>query len=152
MAQPIYQPSISPIVSSGMGVEKILDKTITINPNSYVDLDFDKAIQTKEFDIIYIYVDNADNIDNDILLTFSLIREFETGIIQEQPLIILTFTISENIFIKQTGMFYRDGDMTKDDRFVLTNTQYYKLRIYNKSVSSPANLTIKIWLERQLWE
>ena len=136
--------SISPIVSSGIGVEKILDKTITINPDSYVDLDFDKAIQTKEFDIIYIYVNN----DNNIL--FSLIRQLETGIIQEQLLRILA--ISTNIFIKQSGMFYKNGDMSRDDRFALTNTQYYKLRIYNQNERNPANLTIKIWLERQLWE
>jgi len=136
--------SISPIVSSGIGVEKILDKTITINPGSYVDLDFDKAIQTKEFDIIYIYVNN----DNNIL--FSLIRQLETGIIQEQLLRILA--ISTNIFIKQSGMFYKDGNMSIGDRFALTNTQYYKLRIYNQNEKNPANLTIKIWLERQLWE
>ena len=136
--------SISPIVSSGIGVEKILDKTITINPKSYVDLDFDKAIQTKEFDIIYIYVDNNDNI------LFLLIRELETGIIQEQSL--GTLTISTNIFIKQLGVFYKDGDMSGGYRFALTNTQYYKLRIYNQDGKNPANLTIKIWLERQLWE
>jgi hypothetical protein len=46
MAQPIYQPSISPIVSSGIGIEKILDKTITIDPGNYIDLNFDKAILT----------------------------------------------------------------------------------------------------------
>jgi hypothetical protein len=142
MAQPIYQPSISPIVSSGIGIEKILDKTITIDPGNYIDLNFDRTIQTKEFDIIYIYV------DNNALLSFSLIRELEAGIIQEQPL--GTFTIFPSIFIKQTGMFYKNGDMTRGDRFALTNTQYYKLRIYNQNVSSLATLTIKIWLERQL--
>ena len=146
MAQPIYQPSISPIVSSGIGVEKILDKTITIDPGSYVDLNFDKAIQTKEFDIIYIYVDS----DNLSLLAFSLIRELETEIIQEQSL--GTLTISTNIFIKQSGMFYKNGDISRGDRFALTNTQYYKLRIYNQDEKNPATLTIKIWLERQLWE
>ena len=51
MAQ-LTSSSISPIVSSGIGVEKILDKTIKIDPGNYVDLDFDKVIQTKEFDII----------------------------------------------------------------------------------------------------
>ena len=132
---------ISPIVSSGIGVEKILDKTITIDPGSYIDLDFDKAIQTKEFDIIYIYIDNL------LLLSFSLIRELEAGIIQEQSFGILT--ISTNIFIKQIGMFYKDGNMAKGDKFALTNTQYYKLRIYNQD-ASPATLSIKIWLERQL--
>ena len=136
--------SISPIVSSGIGIEKILEKTITIDPGNYVDLDFDKAIQTKEFDIIYIYVDNNVNI------LFLLIRELETGIIQEQSLGI--FTISTNIFIKQTGVFYENGDMERGNRFVLTNTQYYKLRIYNDNILNPATLTIKIWLERQLWE
>jgi hypothetical protein len=141
MAQPI-SISISPIVSSGIGIEKILDKTITIDPNSYVHLDFDKAIQTKELDIIYIYVNNS------ALLSFSLIRELEAGIIQEQSL--GTFTIFPSIFIKQTGMFYKNGDMARGDRFALTNTQYYKLRIYNQNASSPATLTIKIWLERQL--
>ena len=147
MAQPIYQPSISPIVSSGMGVEKILDKTITINPNSYVDLDFDKAIQTKEFDIIYIYVDYVNN-NNNIL--FLLIRELE-GIIQKQSLEILT--ISTNVFIKQKGVFYKNNEVVEESNgFVLTNTQYYKLRIYNKDILRPATLTIKIWLERQLWE
>ena len=134
---------ISPIVSSGIGVEKILDKTITIDPGSYIDLDFDKAIQTKEFDIIYIYID----IDNLLLLSFSLIRELEAGIIQEQSF--GTLTISTNIFIKQIGMFYKDGDMERGNKFALTNTQYYKLRIYNQDVS-PATLSIKIWLERQL--
>jgi len=134
---------ISPIVSSGIGVEKILDKKITIDPGSYIDLDFDKAIQTKEFDIIYIYID----IDNLLLLSFSLIRELEAGIIQEQSF--GTLTISTNIFIKQIGMFYKDGDMERGNKFALTNTQYYKLRIYNQDVST-ANLSIKIWLERQL--
>jgi len=141
MAQ-LTSSSISPIVSSGIGIEKILDKTITIDPNSYVDLNFDKAIQTKEFDIIYIYV------SNNALLSFLLIRELEAGIIQEQPLGILT--IFPNIFIKQTGMFYKNGDMARGDRFALTNTQYYKLRIYNKNAENPTTLTIKIWLERQL--
>jgi hypothetical protein len=142
MAQPIYQPGISPIVSSGIGIEKILDKTITIDPNSYVDLNFDKAIQTKEFDIIYIYV------NNNALLSFLLIRELEAGIIQKQPL--GTLTIFPNIFIKQTGMFYKNGDMARGDRFVLTNTQYYKLRIYNNDALNLTTLNIKIWLERQL--
>ncbi|MEO0144809.1 MAG: hypothetical protein ABIL89_03025 [candidate division WOR-3 bacterium] len=139
MAQLIY--SSIPIVSAGIGIEKILDKTITIDPRSYIDLNFDKAIQTKEFDIIYIYI------DNNASLEFSLIRELEAGIIQEQPF--GTLTISTNIFIKQTGMFYRNGDMARGNRFALTNTQYYKLRIYNQG-AYPATLTIKIWLERQL--
>jgi len=141
MAQ-LTSSSISPIVSSGIGVEKILDKTIKIDPGNYVDLDFDKAIQTKEFDIIYIYI------DNNSLLTFSLIRELEAGIIQEQPLGILT--IFPNIFIKQTGMFYKNGDIARGDRFALTNTQYYKLRIYNQDAENPAILIVKVWLERQL--
>jgi len=144
MAQPIYQPSISPIVSSGIGVEKILDKTITIDPGSYVDLNFDKAIQTKEFDIIYIYVDS----DNLSLLAFSLIRELETEIIQEQSF--NTSAISTNIFIKQSGMFYKNGDISRGDRFALTNTQYYKLRIYNQDAENLVIINIKIWLERQL--
>jgi hypothetical protein len=141
MAQ-LTSSSISPIISSGIGIEKILDKTITIDPDSYVDLNFDKAIQTKEFDIIYIYVDN--NVD----VLFLLIRELEAGIIQEQLLGILT--IFPNIFIKQIGMFYKNGDMARGDRFALTNTQYYKLRIYNQNAENPTTLTIKIWLERQL--
>jgi len=138
--------SISPIVSSGIGVEKILDKKITINPDSYVDLNFDKAIQTKEFDIIYIYVDNI----NDIL--FSLIRELETEIIQGQ---FLSLDSNLNCFIKQLGLFQKITigmeRYLMSNSFALTNTQYYKLRIYNNNLS-PADLTIKIWLERQLWE
>jgi hypothetical protein len=125
---------ISPIVSSGIGVEKILDKTITIDPGGYIDLDFDKAIQTKEFDIIYIYIDNLS-----FRLSFSLIRELETGIIQEQFFYLYS---NLNYFIKQLGTFQYAG-------FILTNTQYYKLRIYNNDIES-ATLTIKIWLERQL--
>ena len=131
--------SISPIVSSGMGVEKILDKKITIDPGSYVDLNFDKAIQTKEFDIIYIYVNNSD------LLAFSLIRELEAGIIQEQ-----FFDLSSNNLnhlIRWGGVFYT---LPKTNFLILTNTQYYKLRIYNQDDENPADLTIKIWLERQL--
>ena len=145
MAQ-LTSSSISPIVSSGIGIEKILDKTITIDPGSYVDLDFDKAIQTKEFDIIYIYVDNNDNV------SFSLIRELETGIIQEQ-----FFTLNSNLnsFIKQLGVFQLQGAERRfgsSSFFILTNTQYYKLRIYNQDAENPVILTIKIWLERQLWE
>jgi hypothetical protein len=127
--------SISPIVSAGIGIEKILDKTITIDPGNYIDLNFDKAIQTKEFDIIYIYIDNTTS------LVFSLIKELEAGIIQEQNLYLYYnlsyFTKFNGVF---QGYFY----------FILTNTQYYKLRVYNNDTSNPATLTIKIWLERQL--
>jgi hypothetical protein len=142
MAQPIYQPSISPIVSSGIGVEKILDERIIINPDEYVDLDFDKAIQTKELDIIYIYVDS----DNLSLLAFSLIRELETGIIQEQIFFLYN---NLNYFTKQMGIFQFPRGFGIN-LFALTNTQYYKLRIYNQDTLNPITLTIKIWLERQL--
>jgi hypothetical protein len=140
MAQPIYQPSISPIVSSGIGIEKILDKTITIDPDNYIDLNFDKAIQTKEFDIIYIYIDN----NADIL--FSLIRELETGIIQKQIFFLYN---NLNYFTKQMGIFQFPRGFGIN-LFALTNTQYYKLRIYNQDTLNPITLTIKIWLERQL--
>jgi len=148
MAQPIYQLSTSPIVSSGIGVEKILDKTITINPDSYVDLDFDKAIQTKELDIIYIYI--SDYTD---YLAFSLIRELETGIIQEQFLNLYGFYLY--YFIRQMGVFQMlsNSEMPAtlgDNPFILTNTKNYKLRIYNAHVTNQISLTIKIWLERQL--
>ena len=47
-------------------------------------------------------------------------------------------------------MFYKNGDIARGDRFALTNTQYYKLRIYNQDAENPAILIVKVWLERQL--